>query len=276
MGSIVVSTMQSFKLYDDFDSSAYFHGVIIDEAHHVTDEDGTYGLILQKMLAPIRLGFTATAPTEPKAQFALEGLIGPLIGKLSIKEAGELDILAKPKIKLVKTSYQARIEDLKSYESVYTEGIVKNRARNREILDLMWDYTTKGMTVLILVTRIDHGEILKTMAENRFGMQVPFVQGETISEDRENFKKRLDSKELKAIIATTVWREGINIPSLNVVINAAGGKSEIMTLQAVGRGLRKTKDKEEVIIVDFFDPSHFFLIRHFGERVTLYMDNGWL
>jgi superfamily II DNA or RNA helicase len=53
-------------------------------------------------------------------------------------------------------------------------------------------------------------------------------------------KNKLINKEVRCVIATTVWREGIDIPSLDCVINAAGGKSEIMTLQGVGRGLRKT------------------------------------
>jgi len=37
--------------------------------------------------------------------------------------------------------------------------------------------------------------------------------------------------------------------------------SEISTLQSIGRGLRKTTTKKELIMVDFFDQSHpFYLI----------------
>jgi superfamily II DNA or RNA helicase len=78
------------------------------------------------------------------------------------------------------------------------------------------------------------------------------------------------------VIATAVWKEGINIPSLDVVINAAGGKSEIQTLQSIGRGLRRTEEKLQVIVVDFFDATHKMLIAHFGERVSLYFDLGWM
>ena len=68
----------------------------------------------------------------------------------------------------------------------------------------------------------------------------------------------------------------LNIPELNVVINDAGGKSEIATLQAIGRGLRRTVNKSELIIYDFFDNSHHYLVSHFGERFSLYCDMNWI
>jgi superfamily II DNA or RNA helicase len=274
-GKIVVSTMQTFKLLDPNEYSDYFGMVIIDEAHHVTNSEGIYGQILTNLLAPIRLGFTATLPTEEKAKFAMEGLLGPVIGEQTIQEASDLGILATPKIKLVKSRYNHRIHDLKRYQEVYEEGIVKNRSRNRQIVNLIEQYINEDKTILVVVTRIDHGNAIQNLAESH-GLDVEFVQGNTESDTREKIKKLLIRKRIKCVITTAVWREGVNIPSLDVLINAAGGKSEIMTLQTLGRGLRKTEEKDEVIIVDFFDPSHHYLISHFGERVTLYMDNNWL
>ena len=81
---------------------------------------------------------------------------------------------------------------------------------------------------------------------------------------------------MKCVICTAVWKEGVNIPELNVVINAAGGKSELVTLQTIGRGLRKTENKSELIIYDFFDNSHHYLVDHFGHRFCLYSDMGWI
>lgn len=77
-------------------------------------------------------------------------------------------------------------------------------------------------------------------------------------------------------VATTSWREGVDIPQLNAVVNSGGGKSEIQTLQGVGRGLRKTDDKNEVVIIDFLDLKHFHLIRQLGERLSTYSDMRWL
>ena len=86
----------------------------------------------------------------------------------------------------------------------------------------------------------------------------------------------MEDKKIKGVVATAVFRKALNIRSLNTVINACGGKSEVMTLQAIGRGLRKTEDKEFVKIIDYFNPNSRYLIDHFGRRLCLYFREGWL
>jgi len=81
---------------------------------------------------------------------------------------------------------------------------------------------------------------------------------------------------VRIVIATAVFREGVNIPSLNAVINAGGGKSETMVKQISGRPLTLTEGKDEGIIVDFLDLSNNYLIRHTGERIGFYSDMGWI
>jgi len=61
-----------------------------------------------------------------------------------------------------------------------------------------------------------------------------------------------------------------------VVINAAGYKSDILVQQIMGRGMRATSEKDSFILVDIFDPSHHYLIKHFGERICLYFDKEWM
>ena len=248
--------------------------VIIDECHHVSKFDGMYGKVLSEIKAQVRVGFTATTPEDDERLFALEGLLGPIIGELTIEKATELGILARPRIKLLRTPVNQRVKAIRRYPDVYDAGIVENEHRNNMIIELLVDNPDK--TFLILVTKIKHGEILDNLSRQIMGNSVKFVRGETPGEERLEIKELLKSKSIRCVIATAVWREGVDIPSLDCVINAAGGKSEIMTLQAIGRGLRRTKDKEEVIVYDFFDPSHYYLISHFGQRITLYMDNNWL
>lgn len=68
----------------------------------------------------------------------------------------------------------------------------------------------------------------------------------------------------------------INIPGLDAVINAAGGKSEVAVLQMIGRGLRRTKNKDTVLIYDFFDNSMSWFVEHFGNRFSMYCESGWV
>jgi len=97
-----------------------------------------------------------------------------------------------------------------------------------------------------------------------------------MSKEREQYRVDLDDKKYRVAIATTSWKEGINIPSLDVVVNATGYKSAIMNEQLFGRGRRATKKKKEVLLIDCFDASHPYLVDAFGERISMYCEKGWL
>ena len=76
---ITVSTMQSFVKINVEHYMDYYDIVIVDESHHIQKQDSTYSKILSNMLAPIRLGFTATVKTTDEAALINEGLLGPII-----------------------------------------------------------------------------------------------------------------------------------------------------------------------------------------------------
>jgi superfamily II DNA or RNA helicase len=248
---------------------------MVDEAHRVSSLDSTYAKVLSNIMAPIRIGFTATLPTAETAQLSLEALIGPVIGELSIEEASELGILAVPKVRLLKTPFSHTIKSTRRYADVYQVGVVESQVRHNLIVDKVMDHAKRGDITLIFVNRIEHGEMLQDTFMEK-GEQVPFVRGDMKPQERENIKHSLMGRRRKIAIATTAWREGINIPSLDVIFNAGGGKDELGVIQTIGRGLRRTHGKDEVIIYDIFDPSHHYLISHFGERITLYMELEWL
>jgi len=275
-GQTVVSTIQSFKKIELDDWQGEFPVLIIDEAHHVTKFDGNYADVLRYILSPVKIGFTATLPTEEEKELALEGLVGPVVGEQTINEATDLGILAEPQIKLIKSPYDSYVRSISRYPEVYEEGIIHNEKRNLIIVETVMKHKERGEVTLIFVNRLDHGENLVDLFKTQGSCYVPFVRGDMKPTERKNVKQALLDKKRKIAIATTAWKEGINIPSLNVVFNAGGGKDELPVLQTIGRGLRRTDEKDKVIIYDFFDPSHPYLISHFGQRVTLYMDNGWL
>lgn len=271
---LTIATRQTFKDYAD-DLGTSYDLVIVDEAHHVTALDGEYGTILRKVFAPIRIGLTATLPTTEESKLAMEALIGPMIGEFTINEGRDSGFMANPKIKIIKIPFCQRIKEIHKYTDVYEHGVVRRLDRNRIINDLVKKHQASGESVLIVVNKIDHGNLLLNMLRAS-NLEVEFICGSSDSDTRDLAKNALNEKRMKCVIATAVWREGVNIPELNVVINAAGGKSEIMTLQSIGRGLRRTAEKAELIIYDFFDNSHAYLVSHFGERFSLYCDMGWI
>lgn len=274
---ITFTNIQKFHRLPASEWHENLDAVFVDECHHVNSFKGTYAKVLQSIPAPLRLGFTATLPYEPEGVMALEGLLGPVIGQVSIQELVEKEVLAKPIIRIKKVPYNHKIKELEVFPEVYEKGVIQNRVRNRMILKDAQGLVDQGLTVLVLVTKLEHGDNLERMAKVMFPtIKLRYIHGDTQKSVREEVRQVLTRKDLDVVISSVIWKEGINIPSLGGVINAAGGKFEIFPQQALGRGLRIATGKDSVYLYDYFDPSHPYLVDHFGHRLTLYMDLGWI
>ena len=256
--------------------------VVLDEVQHLSafpetkkgKELNEYGQIFKRIFAPIRLGLTATMPDSIEAKFAIEGMIGPVLEQFTDDQAEEEGYIVKPKVKILRVSESLRVKEMRNFSEVEEWGIVRRLERNKIILDKVEEHQKKNESVLIIVKKVVHGQLLEKLGLNR-GLEIKFVYGNTDTETRDLTKQLLNDKKLKCVVCT-IWKEGSNIPELDVVINASGGKSEMATIQIIGRGRRKTKTKSALIVYDFFDPSSRFLIEHFGFRVSLYTEMGWL
>ena len=270
-GQIVIATRQTLANINTKDYFDLFDITIVDESHHAVG--GQYETIMTNNLSIMKIGFTATEQKTKEKALSLEGLIGPVIGELSLEEGIEQGILCKPKVTLISIPYKPT--DTRQYHKLYEEQIINSRTRNRIVIKAVKKRVLKNKSCLIMVKEIEHGENLMEMAEVLNLDNIIFIQGKTEGKQRQEVKQALQDKKIKAVIVTAIWREGVNIPSLDCIVNAVGGKSEIMTLQAIGRGLRTFKGKEEVEIIDFID-CHKYLSSHFTRRLQIYVRNKWI
>ena len=273
-GKIVVSTMQSLIKIPIEDYCDKFDVVFIDESHHCRDFNNTYAKLLKCLLAPVKLGLTATIPTDKESVLAMEGLLGPVIDELTLEEGMRLEILAKPTVKLIKVPPNEATRDLRKYHDIYEAGIVTFRKRNRLIIEEAKKLSDEGKSSLIYVTQIEHGERLVGIAD-LLGLPVTFIKGDVDAETREQLRHDLHNKKILTVIATVVWKEGINVRSLDCIMIAGGGKSELALLQTVGRGFRRDVNKKEILIIDFLDSSRY-LAEHAIERLGVYIENEWI
>lgn len=90
---------------------------------------------------------------------------------------------------------------------------------------------------------------------NERGIPSSSLTGEDSQEIREECIERLVSdtrKEyLEYIFTVDIFNEGVDIPEINQVLMLRPTQSAIIFVQQLGRGLRKSKDKEFVVIIDF-------------------------
>src|ERR1019366_7788397 len=108
------------------------------------------------------------------------------------------------------------------------------------------------------VTQVRHGAMLLKLIKSKYPqIRVVFIQGENESKEKQDALLRLNKKELDVVIATSVFGEGVDVPNLDVLINAKGNDSVIDTLQLIGRALRKTEHKNKAFFIDFVDNNNY-------------------
>ncbi|MBV1821957.1 hypothetical protein KUA25_28450, partial [Bacteroidales bacterium MSK.15.36] len=69
--------------------------------------------------------------------------------------------------------------------------------------------------------------------------------------EREEALKKFNSGEIKVIFSVDIFNEGLDVPSVDMVMFLRPTQSSTIFLQQLGRGLRKHKDKKYVNVLDF-------------------------
>jgi superfamily II DNA or RNA helicase len=96
-----------------------------------------------------------------------------------------------------------------------------------------------------------------------------------ISKSRTQKRKDFEAGTLKRVIATHVWKQGVDFVNLQVFFRADGGMSEINNIQLPGRLSRKADGKEFGLLIDLYDRHDPKAYRRALERKRAYGEMGW-
>ena len=248
--------------------------MFFDECHHIaaTVQKGNTFVKLSELLpnAYMRWGLTATPFLKDKySNLLLEGASGSVLYSKSSTELIEEGYLTPPNIKMITTAKDDDIPD--SWPDCYTMGVVYNKDRNLRIVE---EACNAKAPVLILVQQVRHGKNLIKIFEEQ-NINVTMLSGEDDSTFRGTMMDRMRKGELDILIATTIFDEGVDIPSIKTLILAGAGKSLIKGIQRLGRGLRKAEGKLELSVIDFYDYITNKLRLHSHMRQSLYEEQGF-
>ena len=246
---ITIASIQT--LYNRKEIIKDFDFIIIDESHHIS-ADMIYKTGLEFTQEYV-LGLTATPYRSDGNDMKIHAIAGDIIYQKNIKWGIDNGYLCPAEVKWLDIQDDIKVARFDKYPDIYNNKIVFNDKRNEAIINTAKDHQGK---ILILVSRIEHGDILLEMLQ---GLDVIFIQGKTKDKDTNH----------RIIIATSIFDEGLDIPDISGVILAGGGKSSITTVQRMGRGLRIYPGKEKLIIYDFIE-SCKYLVKHYLERKAIY------
>lgn len=233
--------------------------VLFDECHRTSAAEKFYelGISLPQVY---RFGLSATPWRRVRGEeIKIEAVVGPILYEVRAEDLIKEGFLAKPRFEVI--SYESSMPSFSErYKELYEDMIMNNEERNRAIAKKAAELARKGHRVLIDVKRIEHGNFLKEMLEKE-GIKAEFLSSQ--SPNRWEILEAFKSGEIPVLISTLL-KEGVDIPDISAIILAGGGKSDIMTIQTIGRALRPKKGMKAVI-VDVMDEDPL-LYTHFIER----------
>lgn len=244
--------------------------VIVDEAHLAA-------IVIEALAnhadrAYYRFGLSATPWREDNQEIRLEGCMGKKLVEVSPTFLIDRGFLVPPRIFMIPISYSE--QTVVNYADSYTKHITKCWERNYRIKQFAEAFQEEGKPVMIIVDRIEHGNILEDMIKGSV-----FVPGSDKGEDdpddeEQDYRKRmLDACERNEIILIgTQWlNTGIDAPAISVLVMAGSTQASATVLQTVGRVIRSHKEsgKTEAVVIDFMD-SDKHMRKHSLARKRVY------
>lgn len=249
-----------------------------DETHH-SSSISFYRIGMFMHSAYYRFGLSGTPLRRGDINnMKVQAVTGPVIYSKLAEEAIDEGHLSDIEVRIVDNDEEVLGDG--TWRHIYENGIARSKHRNTLIAKIVGSMYLKRRRQLILVRHIKHGKILQRMLANRLHIPAVFLSGKDPAWKREQIKGKFNIQDMKdggfVLIASSIFDEGVDIPEVDVLIHASGGKSEVKLIQRIGRGLRKKKSGNKLIVYDFDDKNSRFLSSHSEQRIETYEQEGFL
>ncbi|HIV78913.1 MAG TPA: DEAD/DEAH box helicase [Candidatus Sphingomonas excrementigallinarum] len=243
---------------------------VIGEEAHEAGGNGYYDVLGKCRNAHYRLALTATPMMKDgESDLRLIARFGPIRLRVTEEYLIGCGILAKPFFKYIPIGAKEQPPTLRratAWQKAEDLGIVNNMTRNKHVCAETIRGSRWGLPVGILVKRQKHGKILHDMLK-QCGLKGAFIFGESGNDKRKEALKKLATGEFDYVIGSTIIDVGVDVPALQILIMAGGGKAEVAIRQRIGRALRKKyKTPNFAFLVDFEDGNNKHLIKHAKAR----------
>lgn len=273
---LTVSTYDSFHIHAARWGDR-FGTIVFDEAHHLAGP--AYLRACETLIAPFRLGLTAT-PERPDGRDALlAGPLGPIVYRKEITELAGDFLAAYDVERLGVRLTEAEREAYDRERGIYTEfvraaGIRFGRAdgwsqfviqssrspegrramrAHREQRRLAQTCEQKLALVERLLARHSDERVIVFTADNATvyalsrRLLLPTITHQTPPKERREVLARFSAGTYPALLTSRVLNEGVDVPEANVAIVLSGSGTVREHVQRLGRILRKAEGKRALL-----------------------------
>ena len=277
---VTISTWQS--LYKLPQSEFKDFGAVIGDECHLFKAKSLTGLLTKLSNAEYRIGTTGTLDGTLTHKVVIEGLFGPVKKVITTKNLIEKDLLSNINIESLMIEHNGSLSETKSLKyQEEMDWLVSNHQRNEFITNLVTHL--KGNTLVLFNYVEKHGKPLHDMIEAKVddSKKTYMIYGGTDVSQRESIRKIMDKQTNTILIASYgTCSTGINIRNINNIVFASPSKSVVRVLQSIGRGLRKSEEKEMLTVYDIADDLRYkkhinHTYKHHQARLKIYKNENF-
>ncbi len=244
------SLMSKEYVYKQFDKN-YFDYIIIDEAHRAGAEG--YLRFLNYFEPKFLLGMTAT-PERPDGFDVYQLFDHNIAYEVRLNKALEDKLLCPfHYFGITELELNGSLIDDSKFDNIFPFLISEERVRH--IINKIQFYGHSGKRVkgLMFCRNIKEADELSSLF-NRKGYRTVSINSKNDVDIEESIDKLAQDEwthGLDYIFTVDMFNEGIDIPEVNQIVMLRPTQSNIIFVQQLGRGLRKSKDKEYLVVIDF-------------------------
>lgn len=231
----------------------YFDYLVIDEFHHAAAD--SYGKVLSHFRPKFLLGLTATPyRTDNRDIYVL--CDDNVIYEIGLKEAIDRDLLSPFHYYGIYDSTDYSAIEIKSgkYVLEQLERELAREERAKLVYENYLKFRGPSKRAMAFCASINHAESMAEFFAERGVDAVVVHSGQKKSErfmGREEAINALKAGEIQLIFCVDIFNEGVDVPSLDMVMFLRPTESLTIFLQQLGRGLRKAEDKASLLVLDF-------------------------
>lgn len=233
----------------------HFDYIVVDEFHHAAAP--TYRRLLNHFAPQFLLGLTATPDRTDRSD------ILSLCDDNLVYEYPLFDGVRSQH--LVPFHYYGIFDDDVDYTEIpWRNGKFDHRLLANKLATLgrarhalrQWRQYRQSRTLAFCVSR-QHAEFMSEQF-SKDGERAAAVHGESAL-SRGEALEQLEQGKLDIIFSVDLFSEGVDLPSIDTVLLLRPTESKILFLQQIGRGLRHSPGKSQLVIIDFVGNHQSFL-----------------
>lgn len=229
----------------------HFEYVVVDEFHHAAAP--TYRRMLEHLRPRVLLGLTAT-PERADLQDILAHFDGEMSAEIRLGDAINRGLLVPfhyfgvtDNVDLTGVAWRRGRYDERELESLYSANDARAALVLQKVDELVTDL--QSVRAVGFCVSIAHAEFMARYFE-RHGQAAIALTSDSPTEVRDHARRRLADGELNFIFVVDLYNEGVDIPEIDTVLFLRPTESLTIFIQQLGRGLRHSRDKEFLTVID--------------------------